>query len=69
MQISKISEGFVRQVYDTKLQQWVSQEFVTSGEVEYQLHQRRIPLSHEGWTQLVSGRDSEPYLPFDMVQP
>lgn len=58
MQISKITTGFVIQVYDTESGKFISQEFVAGDDVVY-----------ESGGESVDGDLIPNYLPFDMVQP
>lgn len=55
--ISKITYGFVIQVFDEENQKWVSQEFVASDECNYE-DKDGSPVS-----------SINAYLPFEMVQP
>jgi hypothetical protein len=59
MKISKITNGYVIQVYDTELKRFVSQEFVAGCTVEYE--------NSRGET--VDSDMIPDYLPFDMIQP
>ena len=64
MLVNKITAGFVVQVFDTELKQFVSQEFVAGDDCQYEDGNGdpvdRKELETDG---------TEAYLPFDMVQP
>jgi len=63
MLISKITIGFVTQVFDTEKQRWISQEFVAGDQVDFEDDNGNpvdAPKDKDG---------EEPYLCFDMVQP
>jgi hypothetical protein len=66
MLIDKITEGYVKQTYDTDKQQWVSQTFTASSECNYETG--GDPINVTDFSNRVVG-GQEPYLPFDMVQP
>jgi len=62
MLVKKITTGYVLQVYDTKLEKFVSQEFVASDIVDHE------DMMGNPVDELGLDLDSD-YLPFDMVQP
>lgn len=59
MLVKKICEGYVIQTFDTDTKQWVSQEFIASGEVEYE-DENEEPID---------AFDDDTYLPYNMEQP
>lgn len=66
MIINKITTGFVVQQYDTELKTYVFQEFVASDDVKYETEDGdELPDNEE----ILNPDGSEPYLPFEMVQP
>ena len=65
MIVSKITNGYVIQDYDTDTKQWVEQTFTAGDLVEYEID--GYGINYEDFLKTV-GYD-EPYLPFDMVQP
>jgi hypothetical protein len=66
MLIDKITEGYVKQTYDTDKQTWTAQEFVAGNPVTYEVEGGEID-SEDFAERCLEGE--EPYLPFDMVQP
>ena len=71
MKINKITNGFVVQTFDTVKMGYVSQNF-TAGDVEYEHDDETgTPLDQTEAAELgMEFEDgSEPYLPFDMIQP
>jgi hypothetical protein len=74
MIIRKITPGFVIQKFDTETKEYVSQEFTAENPVDYETEDR----GEVGEADLedIAARhnfgpyaESEPYLPFDMLQP
>ena len=65
MQITKITFGWVNQVFDTETKKFVSQEFVAGDTVVYE-DADGIPVG--SITESPLGKP-EPYLAFNMVQP
>lgn len=65
MLINKITTGFVIQQFDTEKKVYVSQYF-TAGDVEYE---DRFGEPVDSSLMAVNPDGSEPYLPFDMLQP
>ena len=57
--LSKITVGFVVQVWNEETNKWVSQNFVAGDEVNWE-NEAGEP---------VDVPECDPYLPFDMVQP
>jgi hypothetical protein len=70
MIINKITPGFVTQTFNTTTKQFVSQTFTAGNTVDYE-DQFGDTLSPEKMKQHGFGPDveTEPYLPFDMLQP
>lgn len=70
MKINKITDGFVIQVFDTETGKYLSQNFTAGANVDYENEQGQT-LNDLDMKQYNFGPDaaSEPYLPFDMVQP
>lgn len=71
MKINKITTGFVIQTFDTVKMEYISQNF-TAGEVEYEHDdETATPLDKIEAAEMGMEHDdgSEPYLPFDMIQP
>jgi hypothetical protein len=66
MRIKKVTEGYVIQVFNTETQRYESQEFVPCGLRAYYDADTLASADLSGM-QLADG--TEPYLPFDMVQP
>lgn len=68
--LHKITTGFVTQVFDTETGKYVSQNFTAGTDVDYEDPFGNI-LNPVGMEQYNFGpyAASEPYLPFDMVQP
>ena len=62
MKVTKFTHGFVAQVFDTKKNEFVEQNFTAGDEVEWETASGNNfdPDDLDG---------PEPYLPFDMVQP
>jgi len=67
MKISKITPGFVIQVFDTDSQTFTKQNFVAGDQVDYENEGDGSSINHEDFLKLVSV--PEPYLSFNMVQP
>jgi hypothetical protein len=66
MIINKITNGFVSQLFDTETGKYTHQDFV-AGNVDYE-DQTGNPVDPvECGMQAADG--TEPYLPFDMIQP
>ena len=64
MIVNKITEGYVKQSFDTETGKFVRQEFVAAGECDYE--------NEVGETvdiTLLEVNGEEQYLPFDMIQP
>ena len=59
-QIVKISEGYVKQIFDVQTRELVSQEFVAVDQVEFE-DENGVQIDHPSFKTL--------YHPFDMVQP
>jgi hypothetical protein len=66
MIIQKITTGFVIQSFDTDIQAWINQEFVAGDECDYEIN--GDPINVRDFLNRVID-NTEPYLPFDMVQP
>ena len=62
MIINKITVGFVIQAYDTELGRFVSQDFIASGQCDYEDEDGQ-PVNPEEMG------DPEPYLPYSMMPP
>lgn len=67
MKIQKITTGFVIQIFDTETKKYVSQEFIAGSDVDYENMTGESVDPVEVGMQDEDG--SEPYLPFNMVQP
>ena len=65
MIISKITPGYVVQKFNTETGQYFSQEFIAGSEVDYE-NELGDPVDSDV---MVEADGTEPYLPFDMVQP
>lgn len=65
MIIKKITTGFVIQSFDTELGEYTHQEFFAGDDVDYEDEDGNQANS----MMLESADGSEPYLPFEMVQP
>ena len=69
MLVNKITTGFVSQTYDTVKGAWLDQNFVAGDQCDYEVNGEAVD---DDWFftghDLASGR-TEPYLPFEMVQP
>lgn len=64
MIINKITTGFVTQQWDTQKKQFIGQTFTPGDSVQYEDENgETVPFGFLG-----TG-ETEPYLPFDMVQP
>ena len=63
------------QTFDTDKKQYVRQEFIAGGEVDYEHggpgHPVGIPVERDTMAEFNFGpeAEAEPYLPFDMLQP
>jgi hypothetical protein len=70
MIIKKITPGFVTQTFDTTSMEYVSQNFIAGDQVDYE-NEKGTPLDQIEAAELGMEFDdgSEPYLPFDMLQP
>jgi len=70
MNILKITDGFVIQVFDTNTGKYISQNFTAAANVNYE-NEAGHTLFAAQLEQYNFGpyAASEPYLPFDMVQP
>lgn len=66
MIVSKITPGFVVQKFNTETGQYFKQEFIGGCEVEYE-NELGDPILPPD--EMMNEDGSEPYLPFDMVQP
>ena len=66
MIVKKITTGFVIQNYDTETEKFVSQEFIASGDVNWE-DEEGTNLDPDDF--VVKGNGTLPYLPFDMVPP
>jgi len=66
MIINKITNGFVSQLFDTETGKYTHQEFV-AGDVEYE-NQMGDPVDPKK-VGMQKPDGTEPYLPFDMIQP
>lgn len=65
MKIKKVTTGFVIQTYDTEKKKFVAQEFVASGECDYEKEN-----GDEADSSLLNDANGdEMYLPFEMKQP
>jgi hypothetical protein len=64
MLVKKITEGFVVQVFDTELGQFVSQEFIAGTQCDYE-DQEGNPVE----SALLEVDGKELYLPYNMEQP
>ncbi len=71
MIINKITTGFVVQQYDTELQTWISQEFIAGEDVQYEYADLLSEYPNQDPAEMMneSNDGTEPYLPFEMVQP
>lgn len=65
MIIKKITTGFVIQEFDTDTQLFTSQEFFAGDDIDYE-DESGNPVNSKD---MESSDGSEPYLPFDMLQP
>jgi hypothetical protein len=65
MIIKKVTAGFVIQTFDTETRKYVNQEFI-AGDVSYE-NAVGDSVDPELMQNITDG--TEPYLPFDMVQP
>lgn len=66
MIINKITTGFVIQTFDTEKKQYTKQEFIAGDPVTYEDIEGDLADSS---VMAVNPDGSEPYLPFDMIQP
>jgi hypothetical protein len=64
MIVKKITTGFVIQSFDTKTNKFVSQEFITSDQCDYEDEKGNL-LNNLDFTEEIENA----YLPFNMVQP
>jgi hypothetical protein len=60
MIVNKITAGFVTQAFNTETNEFVSQEFISGDDVQYE---------DEFGEPVDDSEADENYLPFDMVQP
>ena len=67
MIIKKITDGYVIQSFDTDKQEWINQRFVAGDQTDYESENGKIYF-HDFLDKIIE-RSTEPYLPFDMVQP
>jgi hypothetical protein len=65
MIVDKITIGFVIQRFDTDSQRFISQEFVGSDQVDYEIDGDSI--DYEDFEDLLDSHSG--YFPFEMVQP
>jgi hypothetical protein len=70
MIINKTTCGFVIQQFDTDKKQYISQEFIAASEVDYEDTSGNV-LEDKAMQEYNFGplAETEPYLPFDMIQP
>jgi hypothetical protein len=67
MLVNKISIGFVIQTFDTEKKEYISQEFFSNDEVEYE-DTEGDPVDPVA-VGMQNENGEEKYLPFEMVQP
>ena len=61
MLVAKVTTGFVIQIFDTDLGQFISQEFVAGDQCDYEVDGEPVDSS----LLMVDGKEA--YLPFNMV--
>lgn len=64
MIVSKITTGYVHQLFDTETGLCISQKFISGDSVEYEETETGEHVSEE-----VQEKLDEEYFPFDMIQP
>jgi hypothetical protein len=69
MKINKVTTGFVVQVFDTKIGKYVSQSFIAADPVDYESEKGESLSSTFLESFGIGPNTTEPYFPFDMVQP
>lgn len=65
MRLTKTTNGFVQQVFDTVTKKFISQEFIAGDETDYEDEDGNFTDSD----QFENAEGQEAYLPFDMRQP